>query len=172
MSRWFWYASFATIWIVPVFLGIPFFAKNFHVKPEVFMTWYFAGASLGVAVWKYGLGQSLDLRPHAKVLLAIVGFGVTFGAAANSSLFRAVAIAPNPGLPPVVYSAASVLVFLAAAVLSNRLPKYFNRVNTDVDRFAGILLVLLGLFLVAGGWPLLKGTLAGSTGAKASAGPR
>jgi len=28
MSRWFWYASFATIWIVPVFLGIPFFAKR------------------------------------------------------------------------------------------------------------------------------------------------
>jgi hypothetical protein len=56
-----------------------------------------------------------------------------------------------------MYAGASVIVFFASAALADRLPRFFDRVNTDLDRFLGILLVLAGVFLLAGGWPLLKG---------------
>lgn len=147
----------ATLCIVPTFLSIPYFGRNFQVKPEVFMTWYFAGVSLGVGLWIYLSGRATDLLPRSQGALAgIILIGLTFGAVANSSLFRAVALAPNPGMPPVVYSAVSVVVFLASAMLASRLPKYFEQVSTDLDRFLGILLVIAGLFLIAGGWPLLR----------------
>jgi threonine/homoserine/homoserine lactone efflux protein len=58
-----------------------------------------------------------------------------------------------------MYSGASVIVFLASAALADRLPRFFDRVNTDFDRFLGILLVIAGVFLIAGGWPLLKGAV-------------
>jgi hypothetical protein len=59
-------------------------------------------------------------------------------------------------MPPVIYSGASVIVFLGAAALADRLPRFFTHVNTDLDRFLGILLVITGVFLTAGGWSLLR----------------
>ena len=58
-----------------------------------------------------------------------------------------------------MYSGASVLVFFASAALADRLPRLFDQVSTDIDRFLGILLMIAGVFLIAGGWPLVKGAL-------------
>ena len=160
--RWLWLSVFATICVVPTFLSIPYFARNFRVKPETFMAWYFAGASVGVGAWLCLAGRGSELfADRWGVLGGITAIGLTFGTLANSSLFRAVALAPNPGMPPVIYSAASVVVFLASAALARHLPGYFNQVSTDPDRLLGILLAIAGLFLTAGGWPLLKALLRG-----------
>lgn len=155
---WLWLSLLATICVAPVFLIIPYFDRNFQVRPEVFMIWYFVGTSIGVAAWMGLSRRPAALLPnHPGVLLAILSVGLAFGAVANSSLFRAVVVAPNPGMPPAIYSAASVIVFLASALLAGRLPRYFQQVNTDPDRFLGILLVIAGLFLTAGGWPMVRG---------------
>lgn len=154
---WLWFSAFATLSVTPVFISIPFFARNFHVKPETFTAWYFASVSLGIALWLWLGGRAADLYPgRLRAAFGIVLVGLSFGATANGLLFRAVSVAPNPGLPPVMYSGASVIVFLASAALADRLPRFFDRVNTDMDRFLGILLVGVGVFLISGGWPFLR----------------
>ena len=70
---------------------------------------------------------------------------------ANGSLFQAVSLAPNPALPPVIYATSSVLVFLLSALLASTLPALFNPVSTELSRIAALLLVLMWLYLVAGG---------------------
>ncbi len=158
-SAWLWCSAVATVSVAPVLLAIPFFARHFHVKPEAFTLWYFASVAGGIALWLALAGRAADLSPGgAGAALGIVLVGVTFGAAANGFLFQAIALAPNPGLPSVMYAGASVIVFFASAALAHRLPMFFGRVNTDLDRFVGIVLVLAGMFLIAGGWPLLRGT--------------
>jgi len=157
---WLWFSAVATVSVAPVLISIPFFAKHFQVKPEAFTTWYFASVSIGVALWLWVAGRAADLLPGGPgSALGIVLVGLSFGAAANGFLVRAVSVAPNPGLPSVMYSGASVIVFLASAALADRLPRFFDQVNTDLDRFLGILLVIGGVFLIAGGWPLLKGAV-------------
>ncbi|HEY7678225.1 MAG TPA: hypothetical protein VIG69_14215 [Candidatus Methylomirabilis sp.] len=159
-TGWLWFSAFATVSVTPVFIAIPFFIKNFLVKPETFTAWYFASVSVGIALWLWLDGRAADLHPGGlRAAAGIALVGLSFGAAANGFLFRAVSVAPNPGLPPVMYSGASVIVFLASAALADRLPRFFDRVNTDFDRFLGILLVIAGVFLIAGGWPLLKGAV-------------
>ncbi len=59
---WFWKAVGAALFIAPAFLTIPFFAKNFQVKPEVFTTWYFGGVSFGVAAWISFSGRATSCR--------------------------------------------------------------------------------------------------------------
>ncbi|MBI2217664.1 MAG: hypothetical protein HYU51_10235 [Candidatus Rokubacteria bacterium] len=160
---WLWFSLVAATTLVPVFLSIPYFARNFHVRPDVFTSWYFGGVSIGVALWiALSEGAAALVPGGPRLLLGMLAVGVTFGAVANSSLFRAVAVAPNPGLPPVfLYSAASLAVFLASAALAHRLPRYFSAVSRDLDQLLGILLVMVGLFLIAGGWPLLRDLLHG-----------
>jgi hypothetical protein len=157
-SAWLWFSAAATVSIAPVLLSIAFFARHHQVRPEAFTTWYFGSVALGVALWLSLVGRGADLSPgSAGVAVGIVLVGLTFGAAANAFLVRAISLAPNPGLPSVMYAGASVIVFFASAVLAERLPRFFDRVNTDLDRFVGIVLVLAGMFLIAGGWPLLRG---------------
>jgi len=157
-TGWLWFSALATVWITPVFVSIPYFGRHFQVKPDVFTAWYFASVGVGVAVWLCVSGHAADLLPgRPAVVLGIVLVGLVFGTVANSCLFRAVSLAPNPGLPPVIYSGASVIVFWGSALLANYLPRLFAQVNTDIDRFLGILLIIAGVFLTAGGWPLLKG---------------
>ncbi len=142
--------------VVPVFLAIPFFAKNFQVRPEAFMPWYFLGAALGVGSWICLDGRAADLFRGREIVLPIVAIGLTFGAVTNYTLFQSIGFAPNPGLPPVIFGSASIVLFVLSAVLANQLPQFFNPVRTDLDRILGILLVLAGLFLVAGGWPTVR----------------
>jgi hypothetical protein len=51
----------------------------------------------------------------------------------------------------VVYATSSVLVFVLSALLASTLPALFNPVSTELSRVAGLLLVLAGLYLLAGG---------------------
>jgi hypothetical protein len=90
-------------------------------------------------------------RQQSASLLAIIAIGVVFGTFANGSLFQAIGIAPNPGLPPVIYASASMVVFFLSALLASTAPSLFKPVSLELGRLAGILLVLGGLYLLAGG---------------------
>jgi len=150
-EAWFTKSVLATIAIVPSFIAIPFFKKNFGVDPLVFVVWYFGGTSIAIAIF-LGISKGVaTVVPQLPALLGILAIGVIFGAFANGSLFQAVSLAPNPGLPPVVYATSSVLVFVLSALLASALPALFNPVSTELTRIAGLLLVLAGLYLLAGG---------------------
>jgi hypothetical protein len=121
------------------------------VDPLVFLVWYFGGTALAIALF-LGLARGPStVLPQIPALLGILAIGMVFGAFANGSLFQAVSLAPNPGLPPVIYATSSVLVFVLSALLANTLPALFNPVSTEPGRVAGLLLVLAGLYLLAGG---------------------
>lgn len=155
---WFTKSLLATLAIVPSFIAIPFFRRNFGVDPLVFVVWYFGGTALSIGIY-LSLSRGLHaIAPELPALVGILAIGMIFGAFANGSLFQAVGLAPNPGLPPVIYATSSVLVFLLAALLANALPALFSPVTTELSRVAGLLLVLAGLYLLAGGTlPGLRG---------------
>tara|TARA_E500000331_G_scaffold3842_1_gene3796 strand:+ start:397 stop:666 length:270 start_codon:yes stop_codon:yes gene_type:complete len=77
--------------------------------------------------------------------------GAVFGALANGSLFQAIGLAPNPGLPPVMYASSSMLVFFLSVALAGTFPALFKPVVADLGRIVGIGLILAGLYLLAGG---------------------
>jgi hypothetical protein len=70
---------------------------------------------------------------------------------ANGSLFQAIGMAPNPGMPPVIYATSSVIVFALSAPLAKTAPSLLSPVSTAPSRLAGVGLILSGLYLLAGG---------------------
>ncbi|MCZ7564149.1 MAG: hypothetical protein M5U08_10465 [Burkholderiales bacterium] len=148
---WFAKSIIATAVIVPTFVAIPFFRKNFGVDPLAFVVWYFGGTAVAIALYLLTTRGPAAVVPQATAVVGILAIGLTIGAAANGLLFQAVTLAPNPGLPPVIYATSSVFVFLLSALLASALPALFNPVSTDLGRLAGLALVLAGLYLLAGG---------------------
>jgi hypothetical protein len=151
METWFAKSLLATIAIVPSFIAIPFFKFRFGVDPLVFLVWYFAATAISIAVFWGISGRSAELVPPLPATVPIICIGLVFGALANGSLFQAIGLAPNPGLPPVVYATSSMIVFVLAALLAGTLPALFKPVSVDAGRLAGIVLTLGGLYLLAGG---------------------
>lgn len=151
MEPWFFKSLLATACIVPAFVAIPFFKFRYGVDPLVFLVWYFAATALSIAIFWGVSGRADELVPAAPVLAAIVGIGIFFGSFANGSLFQAIGIAPNPGLPPVIYASSSMIVFFLSVALAGSLPNLFRPVIVEPGRVAGIVLVLAGLYLLAGG---------------------
>ncbi len=151
MEAWFVKSVLATVSIVPAFIAIPFFKFKFGIDPLVFLVWYFGATAVSIATYWGVTGRADELVPPSPILLAIVAIGLLFGALANGSLFQAVGIAPNPGLPPVIYATSSIIIFFLSAVLASRFPGLFKPVSIELGRVAGIVLVLAGLYLLAGG---------------------
>ena len=117
----------------------------------VFLSWYFGATAMGIAVYLSLSGRGGEIMPPMPVLAVILLIGVVFGALANGALFQAIGLAPNPGLPPVMYATSSMLVFFLSVALASSFPALFKPVVADPGRVIGILLVLAGLFLLAGG---------------------
>ncbi len=136
---------------MPSVFAIPFFKQHFGVDPLVFVIWYFGGTALSIALFLSATKGLQTIVPPLPALLGILAIGMLFGAFANSSRFQAVGLAPNPGLPPVVYATSSIFVFLLSARLASVLPALFNPVTVGLARMAGLLRVLASLYLVAGG---------------------
>ena len=150
MEGWFAKSVLATISIVPAFLAIPFFRKM-GVDPLVFLVWYFGATSVSIAALLLLSGRGTELIPSVSVVAGASVIGLTFGAVANGSLFQAIGMAPNPGMPPVIYATSSVIVFALSALLAKTVPSLFSPVSTAPGRLVGIGLVLSGLYLLAGG---------------------
>ena len=135
-----------TICIVPSWLGVSFFERNYHVRPEVFMIWYFFGVIIGT-------GCVLALKgvciiPAPAPWLSIIAIGLTFGVVANIMLFAATAIAPNPGLPSAIASSASVLVFVLSLLFFRLFPSYFNEVAFDGYHLIGLVITIAGVIMM------------------------
>ena len=131
-------------------LAIPFFHRNGGVPPLIFMTWYFGGVALRIVLLRVFRGRAAERVPHSSVILAVL-IGMTFGALANGSLFQAMSLAPNPGLPPVIYASASVIVFLLSILLHTHFPALLRPAHMEYSRLLGIVLVIAGLYFVTGG---------------------
>ena len=74
------------------------------------------------------------LVPPAGALTAILLIGIFFGAFANGSLFHAMGLAPNPGLPPVIYATASLVVFGLSAALATSVPLFVKHTKNRACR--------------------------------------
>jgi len=151
MEIWFSKSIIATFFVVPAFIAIPFFKTRFDVDPLAFLVWYFAGTALSISVYFGAVGRASALFPSASLVLAFLVIGFAFGSVANGSLFQAVSLAPNPGIPPVIYATSSIVVFFLSLFLASKFPAAFKPASADIGRLAGIFLVLFGLYLLAGG---------------------
>ena len=147
MPTWLLQSFLAAALLVPVWLGIGFFDKNFQMKPEVFLVWYFLGVALASAC--FSVSSLKELAPSSPMIFVLFCFGVVAGGIANIAIFRAVVSAPNPGLPVAIANTASVGVFLLAALLSRFFPNYFSPVKVDITALMGIFLTVLGISLIA-----------------------
>ena len=136
----------ATLMLVPIWLSIRYFDRNCGVRPEIFLVWYFIGVVATTGLYRAASG--VMLVPSWIHILAIMGIGLTLGAGANMLIFRAVAEAPNPGLPLAIMSTANVGVFLLAVVLSRTWPEHFASVEVDWWKLFGVLLAELGVAII------------------------
>jgi hypothetical protein len=151
MEPWFAKSILATVCIVPSFIAIPFLKFRYGIDPLVFLAWYFAATAVSISGYIAISGRAAELVPPIPLVIAIVVIGLFFGALANGALFQAIGLAPNPGLPPVMYATASMIVFFLSAVLATSFPALFKPVTVDTGRVIGIVMVLVGLYLLAGG---------------------
>lgn len=159
MEAWFVKSIIATVCIVPSFIAIPFFKFRYGVDPLVFLAWYFAATAVSIAGYIAVSGRAAELVPPVPVIASVITIGLVFGALANGTLFQAIGLAPNPGLPPVMYATASMIVFFLSALLAGSFPALFKPVIVDTGRLIGIMMVLVGLYLLAGGKiPTLSGS--------------
>lgn len=136
--------------LVPFLLAIGFLGRNYQVRAEATMIWYFFGVVLGapLILWRLGIIHGSDFaltKPHLTVLV----LGMVFGVASNIYFIQAIATAPNPGLPVSIVNTASVIAFIFAPALGALLPKYFDQVKFDVYHFTGIILTVVGISLIA-----------------------
>ncbi|MAI50098.1 MAG: hypothetical protein CMM16_06030 [Rhodospirillaceae bacterium] len=151
MEIWFSKSILATFCIVPSFIAIPFMKFRFGIDPLLFLAWYFGATAISIMAYLALSGRSGEILPPASILAVILLIGATFGALANGSLFQAIGLAPNPGLPPAIYATSSMLVFFLSVALAGTCPTLFKPVIADFGRIAGIGLILAGLYLLAGG---------------------
>ncbi len=144
--HWFYQSIAAALLIVPAWLAVGFFQKNFGLRSEIFLVWYMVGVIPGVCFLDGKIfSSSLPIIVIASTILG----GLTFGAISNIWIFHAVSAAPNPGLPLALLGITNVLVFVGAAVLGRILPKYFEQAAFDYHHLLGVLLVAAGTALIA-----------------------
>lgn len=148
---WFSKSIIAAFCIVPSFIAIPFLKFRYGIDPLVFLAWYFGATAISILVYLSLCGRSGEILPPSPLLAIILLIGAVFGALANGSLFQAIGLAPNPGLPPVMYASSSMLVFFLSVALAGTFPALFKPVVADLGRIVGIGLILAGLYLLAGG---------------------
>jgi len=140
-------AILGTLLIVPSWISIGFFEKNFRVPPEVFLLWYFAGMIPFVGLYLLSQGTPIIPTP-LPVFVGIVMMGFFFAGPANILLFSAVGTAPNPGLAVAISSTASMLVTLLSIFFAYVVPKYFRSIEITSDHILGVLLTLMGIYLM------------------------
>lgn len=153
MPLWFWQSVVAMLLLVPAWLAIPFFERNYHVPGQVFLVWYMPGMYLGVLAWCMDQQHLRSaIWPGAGVACALALVGLLCGAVANVTLFGAVGNAPNPGVPVAIANVACLGVFAASVLLPKVLPKYFKVVSAEPLQLFGVVLVIAGAaFIAAGG---------------------
>lgn len=145
-SNWLGQSLLATALLVPCWLAIGFFDRNFGVKSDVFVIWYYIGV---IATTLYTKKPEVTLVPSLALVAGMVVIGATIGAGANVLLYRAVASAPNPGLPIAISDWASVGVLVVALMLGKVFPGFFPEGKIDLWQLIGVLLTVAGVSIIA-----------------------
>ncbi len=131
----------------PVYLALGFMEKNYGVKSDIFLIWYFLGVACTPVI--FGGHAIAVIMPSWRLILVILLIGLLIGGVANVMAFRAVNNSPNPGLPIAIISGGtSMCVFLASALLAKIVPSYFNNYKFDAWSLIGIILVIAGITII------------------------
>lgn len=146
MNNWLILSFTSMTLLVPAWLAIGFFDRNFGVNPTVFVVWYFLGVISTASILATSNGTSLV--PSWPIVLGIILIGMTIGGVANILLFNAVSLADNPGTPVAIANVASVGVFIAAALLARWLPQYFQQGRFDLWTLIGIAMTVGGIAII------------------------
>lgn len=153
MNNWFNQSLIATALVTPCWLAIAFFDRNFGVKPNIFIIWYFAGIALSTALWTVitktnGISQ---LIPSNLAVISVILVGMTLGTVANLLLFTAITTAPNPSFPSVIANGGGgALVFVFAVILGEIAPRYFGKSDINwMPTVIGLTLVISGTWVLA-----------------------
>ncbi|MES3006065.1 MAG: hypothetical protein V4664_03910 [Patescibacteria group bacterium] len=131
---WFGQSVWAAVILTPCWLATPFFERNFGIKADVYVVWYFFGIALSVSSYitttdSSGLSR---LFPSWQLVAAIIAVGATIGAIANVLVFTATTTATNAALvSTIAVGGGGALLFLSAYALGELVPKYFGK--TDVN---------------------------------------
>ena len=143
----------AIVGICPAFIFIGMASRTFGIQPDTNAALYFGAVSVGIVAWIIFRGRGNELVTTADfgsvIHICIIVFGISIGAFANIMLFRAIDTAPNPGVVMGVFNTNALLLFLFAPLLAFLMPKYFPAAEITLRDFLGILLVIVGLFIIA-----------------------
>lgn len=147
VPQWLVQALIGMALIVPGWIAIPFFNRNFGIASDIFLTWYLLGGAIGaIAFTRLPI---TSFFPSTGIISAIVLLGILLCGLANLFIFRSVAAAPNPGLAVAIVNAASVIVFFFTAVLAKLSPRFFDPVRIDATSLLGTILTVIGATLIA-----------------------
>lgn len=133
--------------IVPGWIAIPFFNRNFGIATDIFLAWYLLGGVLGTVI--FTRLPLVSFFPSTGSVSAIILLGILLCGLANLFIFRSVAAAPNPGLAVAIVNAASVIVFFFTAILAKSSPRFFDPVRIDATSLLGTTLTVIGAMLIA-----------------------
>lgn len=143
----------AMVCFVPLYLGIPFFFKNYGIRAEITLLLWLIGITLGMGFWtltKSDITTSITFdKTTAIAYSAMLLIALTVGTLANIMSSQAVVEAVNPGIPIAIINTASVLVFLLSFVLAAILPSAFNSVEMSLTKIIGIFITIIGLYLIS-----------------------
>ena len=145
-GNWLSQSLISSILLIPGWLAIGFLDRNYQIKPDVFLIWYFPCIVTFCILFRQAPLKTMIPSFGIICIILLIGF---IGGVANKLIFRAVAIAPNPGLPLIFLNLTNIGVYLVAAPLSRWLPDYFNTVKIDVWTFFGVMLVTIGASIIA-----------------------
>lgn len=150
MTSWYVQTLVAVALLVPGWLALAFFQRNFSLSSSTVLVLYTLGMIIGIVSWHVWQNKTLvSFFPAIGLSLTVIMSGILFGAYGNVLMVNSIDRAPNPGLPIAIGSTASILVFVATLVLAYFFPRFFNQASIHWQHVTGILLTILGVSLVA-----------------------
>ena len=145
-TQWVWQSLSAMGLLIPFWIAVQFFGKNFGVSSELFLVFASLGTTAAIGVFVRLAGPVT--MPPLWIIVSMIAIGLIIGGGANLLLMRSVANAPNPGLPLAIMNMLTIGVFLTSMVLARWLPNYFEAAKCDAWSFFGIALTVVGTSII------------------------
>ena len=143
---WLQYSLVAMVALVPLLVSTGVAAKHFGIKADVIPIYYGVGVTIGILLWILSKSRGHELV-IGKPQIFFVILGMTCGVAVNVCFFKALSMAPNPGLPPAIVNGSSAIAFFIMVPLAAMAPKLFQQVQISWKHALGLILVLIGTSL-------------------------
>lgn len=139
----------SAVLIAPFTTFIVFFNKQFGMRPEVFYVAWVLGNIIAFLVFAHMSGVIGTFSALLVPFLAAMALGICIGGTANLLYVQAVPHAPNPGLPLAFFSINIPLAYILSYSVSKILPNQLPHVEFNWMNFAGILIVVIGIAMIA-----------------------